>query len=506
LNEAEADGSRWQRTSPLAAVFYLGKIYQALARNALQSLAPLAAFLVAVKGDTVTKLAIAIGVVVVATVTHALLRYWFFRYRVLDHSILIREGVFNKKQLDIKFERIQGIITTQNVVFRLFGLVTVSFDTAGSSRSEGFLPAIAVELAEALKDRIRPGGAAPGSVASEVTTEPAADRRVLLRLTSGDLVRTGLSSGRVFLVLAVIGPLGEYIDDETRRWVAESAVLQWLGATHLSFSAGFVWAALIVPGILLLLMAASIAGAFLRYHGYILTADGEVLRSTGGLLTRHEQAVNRTKIQSLQVIQNLMLLAFRRSRLRAKQATSGTTRTGSRFEIPLCTRDALSEIAFEMLRDEGDGLPLDPADTSFVPISRYYLRSRVVLYGVAPAVAAIALSWVALGTAALLALLWIPLVATVAWRKYRRYGMALTARGMAVRRGLLGYRIVLWMHRKVQRITVTQSPLQRRRQLATIRIYLAAGSVRIPFVDYRSAKQLRDYVLYCTESSELAWH
>lgn len=470
----------------------------------MQSLAPLAAFLVAFKGDTVTQLSIAIGVFVVATVTHALLRYWFFRYRVLDHSILIREGVFNKKQLDIQFERIQSINTTQNVVFRMFGLVTVSFDTAGSSGSEGSLPAIGTGLAEALKDRIRPARA--GSVAAETVVEPEAERRVLLRLTGGDLVRTGLSSGRMFLVLIVIGPLSEYIDDETRRWVEESALLQWLGATHVSFSAGIAWSSLIAVGILLLLLAASVAGAFLRYHGYFLTADEDVLRSTGGLFTRHEQAVNRTKIQSVQVLQNPMLLFFRRYRLRARQATSGRVRAGGRFEVPLCNRHALSEIGFEILRHEGDGLPLDATAASFLPISRYYLRSRILMYGVVPAFAAAALLWAGLGAGALLALLWIPFIAAVAWRKYRRYGVALTASGLAVRRGVLGYRIVLWLHRKVQRVSVTQSPLQRRKHLATIRFHLAAGSVTIPFVQYKAARQLRDYVLYCVESSQTAWH
>lgn len=503
---SKADSSGWQRTSPLAAVFYLGKIYQALAKNAIQSLAPLAAFLVAFRGDTVTKLSIAIGVVVLVTVTHAFLRYWFFRYRIHDNSILIREGVFNKKQLDIKFERIQGINTTQNVVFRLFGLVTISFDTAGSSGSEGSLPAIKLELADALRDRIRRARPAPIDVAEETTVEAVADSRTLLRLTAGDVVRIGLSSGRVFLVLVLIGPLSETIDDETRRWVEESALLQAIGAAHVSFSAGIAFGLSIAVGILLILLAASVAGAFLRYHRYVLTAGDDLLRSTGGLLTRHEQTVNRAKIQSLQVLQNLMLLLFKRYRLRARQATSGRSAAGSRFDIPLCNSDVLSEIGLEIFRQEGDGLALDPRASSFAPISRHYLRSRIVLYGVLPAMAAVAGLWAISGASALLALLWIPLIAVVAWRKYRRYGLALTANGLAVRRGMFGYRLVLWLHRKVQRVSISQSPFQRRKELATLHFYLAAGSVKIPFVDYQAARQLRDYVLYCVESSQATWH
>ena len=137
-----AETNKWRRTSPLAAIFYLGKIYQAIAKNAIQSLAPLAAFLVAYQGDLTGKLIIGGGGFVAITVISSIVRYWFFRYKIADGSILIREGVIKKTQLDIKFDRIQAINTQQNVIFRAFDLVTVKFDTAGSANVEGHLPAI----------------------------------------------------------------------------------------------------------------------------------------------------------------------------------------------------------------------------------------------------------------------------------------------------------------------------------------------------------------------------
>ena len=131
MNDTDTD--RWRHTSPLAAIFYLGKIYQTIAKNAVQSLAPLVAFLFAYQGDMTGKLVLGGGTFITFTVVAAILRYWFFRYRIADGSILIREGVIKKTQLDIKFDRIQAINTKQNVIFRAFYLVTVKFDTAGSA-------------------------------------------------------------------------------------------------------------------------------------------------------------------------------------------------------------------------------------------------------------------------------------------------------------------------------------------------------------------------------------
>jgi putative membrane protein len=111
------------------------------------------------------------------------------------------------------------------------------------------------------------------------------------------------------------------------------------------------------------------------------------------------------------------------------------------------------------------------------------------------------------GPAALVALLWIPACAFMVWQKYRRYGVLRGQDGLAVRSGLIGYRVVAWLHRKVQRISITQSPFQRRKQLATLRIFLAAGgAIKIPYIEYAKATALRDYVLYRVESSRQAWH
>ena len=505
MSEPGPGPSGWRRTSPLAVVFYLGKIYQAIAKNAVQSLAPLAAFVVAFQGNRLLALVAGAIIFVVGTAVHAFLRYWYFRYSVADDSILIRDGVFRKRQLDIKFERVQGINTSQNIVFRLFGLVTVNLDTAGSTGQEGHLPAVGRPLAAELRERIRrtPQVAVE---AEDGEQRPQPGARTLVRLDGGDIVRIGLSSSRVFLVLVLLGPLSRFIEERGDRWVEESALLQALGAAQFSVGSAVALALAVVLVVLAALLALSIVGALLRYHDYKLSTDGDVLRSSSGLLTRHEQSVQQVKVQSLYVFQNFMLQRFRRYRLRTRQATSGRSTAASRFEVPLCSGKLLPEFAAEIFGDERGGLALDPRDPGFSRISPYYLRSRLLVGGVLPALAVTAVSWPATGMPALFWLLWVPLAAAVVWLRYRRYGIAIAADGAAFRRGLIGTRVVVWLHRKVQRVSISQSPFQRRRGLATVKFWLAAGSVTVPFVDYEEASRLRDYVLYRIESSQRAWH
>jgi putative membrane protein len=53
---------------------------------------------------------------------------------------------------------------------------------------------------------------------------------------------------------------------------------------------------------------------------------------------------------------------------------------------------------------------------------------------------------------------------------------------------------------------VTQSRYQRRKNLASLRMYMASGTVNIPYIDHLRAQQLRDYILFRIESSQKAWH
>lgn len=499
------DSVRWRRTSPLAAVFYLGRIYEAIAKNAWQSLAPLAALLVAFEGNRLKAAIVGIGLIVAATIVGAFLRYWFFRYRLARDSIFIRDGVFRKRQLDIKFDRVQGISTTQNVIFRVFGLVTLKLDTAGASGQEGHLPAIGRVLAQDIRERIRrmPD---PGPAPADESEPVRAKAEILLRLSLGEVVRIGLSSGRVFLVLVLVGPLFEHFEERLDQIAEEEALLELFGAVQPSVGTALALALAVVVAIIVVLTAASVIGALLRWYRYELAVDEDVLRSHSGLLTRHEQSVHRVKVQSLYVLQNFMLRRFRRYRLRTRQATSGRAGATSRFDVPICGAAALPRIGSALFREELGELPLEPHSSSFAPVSRLYIQSRTVTHGVLPALGACALMWLPMGYGALAFLLWIPLVAAVASLKYRRFGVAVTRDGMAFRRGFIGFRTVVWLHRKVQRVSVTRSPFQRRNGLATMKFFLAAGSTTVPFVDHAAAARLRDYVLYCVESSDRAWH
>jgi putative membrane protein len=492
---------QWRRTSPLAILFFLGKLARDIAKNAWQSLAPLAAVILAAGGDMIDRLKIGGMLFLLAVVGIAALRYWFFRFQLGDDSVLIREGVIKKKQLDIKFDRIQGINTQQNIVFRYFGLVTVTFDTAGSSGDEGNLPAVPRAFADVLRERIGKTPVAADETGEEVTPE------ALLQLGWRDMIKIGLSDKRALLVLAVLGPvmerLGDGADEVITNYVENTAqgVFPYGAATGAVI---FVTASI---GLVLLMALASITAAFLRYHNFELYLAGTTLRSNGGLLTRHEVSMGLGKIQTLRIEQGVILRLFKRFRMSARQArASHKNDSNKNFMIPVVTDDEATDLRRRFLDEEGRGLIQIPTSDQFSPISAYSMRLHMVINVLIPILLASIGFGIAGDRGTLLFLAWIPISFFFTYKTWRHAGYLYTDEGFVRRSGTLGYRTVALLYRKVQRVSVTRSPLQRRKGLATLRVYMASGSVRIPYIEHELAAGLRNYILYKVESSQQAWH
>jgi uncharacterized membrane protein YdbT with pleckstrin-like domain len=493
----------WQRTSPFAILFFIGKTLRLIAKNAWQSLAPLFALVVATQGDVVSRVTLGLAVFAMATGVAALLSYWFFRYQIGNDSVLIRQGVIKKTQLNIQFDRIQGINTRQNPVYRLLGLVTVSFDTAGSAGDEGSLPAVTRAFADSLQEKI---SRKPDSVVED-TDDDEAPVQTLLTLNWKDMVRIGLADRRALIVFAVIGPLMEQAGDRIDDYVAEFVQRAAASGIEIDAASGITIGLAVAAALILLFVIVSIAAAFLQYHNFELWLDGRTLRSRGGLLTQHEHSMDLEKIQTLRLQQGIVQGIERRFHMTARQAVaSGKQRNKKVFTIPSVTAEQSGRLRRKLLAPEAGTLSQDPRCEDFRPVSRYYLRSPILFAGMIPALVLSIALWPPLGAYSLLFLLWPLPVAAVAYRRWQRAGYLMDENEIVRRSGFLGFRTVGLLFRKIQRITVLQSRFQRRRGLATLKVYMASGSVRIPYIEHAAAKKLRDYALYKVESSRRAWH
>ncbi|MEM9689974.1 MAG: PH domain-containing protein [Pseudomonadota bacterium] len=495
--------SDWRRTSPLAVLFFFGRVVKGIAKNFTQAIAPMAAFAVAWPGSTMTKITIAASGVVLFSVSYSVLRYLFFRFRIEDDSILIRDGIFNKTQLDIKYDRIQGVNEEQGPVSRAMGLVDLTFETAGSSSSEGNLPAVERAFADALRERI---DRTPKTSRDDPTdtAAPSQEDSIILRLTSRDMVRIGLTDRRVLIVLALLGPIleqtGDQLDDFLDQYLGP--LVNSLGGDVVS---GVIVLVALVIAVILILTLISIGIAFWSYNGFTLTLDGTTLRSKAGLATTQNISMDVKKVQRVVVKQGIVLRWFSRWRMSVQQATSSAKEKAS-FNIPLIASDTSESLTRRLFETEGQSYAVNVDDARFSRVSRRYILKTVVIVGVLPAALLAIPIGLSSGLAALVPFLWVLPVYLITRRVWKRLAWYATDDMLVKRRGFLGYRLDAFLLRKVQRVTVRQSVFQKRKGLATLQLFLANGHIDLPYIDETTAHEIRNYVLYRVEASDRAWH
>lgn len=495
---------RWRRTSPLAVLSFLGRGIKALAGNYAQ-LAGTAGVLIVLARESLLAALLGGAALVALLVVVAGLSFWRFRFKLAADRVLIRQGVLRHRELAVQFNRIQGVHLEQSLVFRMLGLTTVSFDTAGSAGREGELPAVTTAFAAALRDQIDSRRASADAALPTADTARA-EPRPLLQLGNRDLVRIGLTDPSVLTGLLFIPLLlqNDAFRDATQNTLTQSATAV---EGHLALAVAVALGALGA-----VLLAATMASAFLRFHGFELRLQGTVFRARGGLLTRKETVLERDKIQQFALSQSLPLRLIRSYRLRALAAISGQVRdrsgqlqTGAALTVPLADAAAVANLRKQMFGGEAGALSLLPSD-GFAPVSALWLRRRVLIVGGLPMAAALPPAIAAYGWLGAACLAWPLAVVPLAWLAWRRRGYAYNLEALAIRSGCLGQRVETCLFRKIQAVAVSRSPLQRRHGLATLEMQLASGGARVPFIPHATACALRDMMLYKAESSRKPWH
>lgn len=78
-------------------------------------------------------IAILILFIIIFTIVVPIYRYKVFRYRIDEHEILVRKGMWFIKTYQIPMFRIQNVDRREGPIMRKFGLATIELSTAGGN-------------------------------------------------------------------------------------------------------------------------------------------------------------------------------------------------------------------------------------------------------------------------------------------------------------------------------------------------------------------------------------
>lgn len=479
-----------QRQSPVAVVFLLIK---AIRNLGIVNIGIGALFLFNLRSSVA--FAIVAPLLVLAALAVNVLAWWRYTFVVVDDELVVTKGILSEQRLVIPLGRVQSVSIEQDFLHRPLELVRASLDTAGSSDTEFEIQAVTRPLAEALQrltaEYVGATTAPPGDP-GQPAPPIAATERVLLRRTPADLVKVGLAQSP-WAGLALIGPLLIFADDFAGV-IGFDLSERTEAAEDLEAGLWIIWA---VVGFLALATVFSlvlqVSRAVVTDWDLTLSRTPTGLRRTSGLLAKRSRASSVERIQRLEHRQTPIQRFVGINHLNLVTIGEGD------IALPGSTEDDIAGIRDVVLEPDSRATALDRriSPKAVIPPIR---NGMIVLL-----LAIVGLYFSPIGWWSLLGLLVVPIIWYLAHREIRLHRWSVNGAGLAQRHEVFTIRTEEIALRRAQRVDVRQSFFQRRRNLASVTIDMADGSVQIPMIPLGEAKALRDLGLACAETDPRPW-
>jgi putative membrane protein len=479
-----------------------------------------------------------------------------YNYRFGQDDLVVRDGLWTRKERHIPYDRIHNIAVVRNPLHRLLGVAAARIETAGGGAPEAVMSVLSMAAIAELRERAldldelpslrtsTPDGEAPDGEASdgEGSVEPTPRRRsfaTLIHVPASELVRLGLTSGRGGVVLGAMAGLlfqfqwwefdrdwGSYwrshipgnLSDFVPDFVARNLEKGTIGGQILT---GIV-------ALLLFLILMRVLSAFwhlIKYYGFTLLREGNDLRSEYGLLTTISSLLPRHRIQLITVHSTLLQRWLRRSSIQLESAGASdegsdlSTEVGGsgaskrrQYLAPILATSEVSPFLSQTL-PEAD---LDKVQwnllsrqarprmiNEFLRITAPVTLVLAFVFGLTP------LPWSPWNA------LWLPAIVlptaflgTAGWLRFTAWGLGDQA--IFYRSGWLSRSVSLVPFSKIQTITIQESPFDRRRAMASVTVDTAGASllghrIAIPYLDGTVAKELGQRLYAEAEATEFDW-
>lgn len=255
-------------------------------------------------------------VVLAFTLVGGVLKWWKFQYWFEDSELRVEYGLFIKKKRYIPFERIQSLNYKEGIFHRIFGLVQVQVETAGSKdgKPEAELTAITRAAADQIEREMNRAKLGSRLIEENEVQMPAG--RIIHKMSPKDLIILATTSSGigvvVFGVFAALSQFAEYIPFE---WIYDEF-------THLIQYGVTIVASLIFIG-LLGAWIISVALTLLNYYDFTVTEENDRLIITRGLLEKKRITIPLNRVQAIKIVENPLRQPFGLATVQVESAGGG---------------------------------------------------------------------------------------------------------------------------------------------------------------------------------------
>lgn len=523
----------WRRLHPIAVVTALIESV----RSAIALILPMLAIAVPNRDSAVVMVVIVavIGLIAAWMIVSPVVRWLTTGYRMDEHGITQRSGVFNRTRTTIAYDHIHTLSSSAPIYMRPFQVVILNITAAGTAAGEsgimlrgvpagvqleleaarqlnsgdvvsvdaasvgihGTVADTAVADSDAAEDSRQPeevpaAGARTG-VNQSATGRPAIDGELVFRASVADIVLFAVTDLGLFAALIVVYGFLDQLRDLVPEDVfdtAQDSVIRF--ATS---SAAMIAGAVVV--VFVVLVGASIIGSLLRFYGFEVWRRGGDLVVVRGALTRRITTIAIDRIQTVAIRRSLLRRALHlcsvRLGLGAMAAAEGEDGDATGADVlPVIGDDRVYAVLQRML-PEWD---LEPPEIHRTGrgLVRYYLVMPLAVSAAGMAVAVIwalvsrdAVNWLWTLAPAALAVWW----GLCRWLKAASEGYAVLddKRIAATGASVLTLFTVFTRRSRIQSVERSSTPWRLNRGVECLRLplFVSNGISALQFTALRSA-------------------
>ncbi|MDG1498508.1 MAG: PH domain-containing protein [Planctomycetota bacterium] len=436
-------------------------------------------------------------------------RYFNLRYLIADGELVVHEGVIFKNVRHVPLERIQSIDSTQNFLHRMLHVAEVRVETAGNTEPEAKLRVLSISARDRLREIVFDGTPKPSidPARGQNANVPAGDS-FAFHLPATELALLGLNPFRGLAILGVGVGIGGQLG--LFEMISPASILSALGLGAGVLQNFFIGvASVFAVGVAILFI--SLVSTFIGLHDFTLERSRGEFRTQCGLLTRHTTTIPLGRVQFVSIKSNLLLRLLKRSSIQIETAGGkGEAKSGNHTQrwlmpvvenglVPGLLRSIDPNINLESVAWQGLG-PKAGRRRLFRAIR------ECLLIAILPAI--FYSSWGAQVLAIGLPIL-VLIALTHAHKQHQVTAWASEPFGVLMRTGVLTRTIGVALSGRVQSVSISSSPFDRRYQMASLSIDTAgAGKVghkiNVEYMQRDLAESLRDHLLFDLEAKGLS--
>jgi putative membrane protein len=270
------------------------------------------------------------------------------KYSVVGGVLLVRSGVIDQSVRVVPVTRITALAAFQSLTQRLVGVWELNVQSPGDRNGSALtLPCLSGRRLDDLREALESGGrttalsnpaSGPDSSTvqrylawrrTSVASAPAHGLHVIAVLTTAEMLIAAVTSSSISLillaVLAVWFRFSEYVPIHASEFMKEIVEPQGVVAVLLT--------------LVTVAVAAGLVFGALRLNRFTLIRDGDVLRTSRGLLGKQTATISVRRVQAVRIVEGFWRMLLGYCSVQVEVAGIGRMNTNQRMLFPLVHTD-----------------------------------------------------------------------------------------------------------------------------------------------------------------------